>query len=806
MDYVPNGDLGQLISKRKRLDEFTVKAMASQLLSALKYLHNMGVTHRDVKPDNILIQSNDPIYVKLTDFGLSKMVEDTDETFLRTFCGTLLYCAPEVYTEYREYDSKGNRTLRGKDKRYAHAPRYGHAVDLWSLGGVLFYALCGNPPYPAKSGTSHQELLKSIMTKPLDIRPLQREGVSEDGINFVWSLLQVQPERRPTIDQLEASSWLADSSQIASIGEDEVDMIREPNNEAIEESTSQLSINAPDDFETEAVATEFTEVEHQFATVGQQEIANSFTGDSESSESFLFMRNPSANPRLFGEVNASALGSSGVIPEEYLNLPISDPVSQNGIDNPVSNTEFSSTSADTHIEQRGSSTAMDGVDFTQAPTYGSDITTRHDFDKSHEIDTTAAAPSLFGAESMVGQMAMDSPSPVTGDVVPDSMAASLRRPRDDATNGENAQPAPKRAKSSRAIDIPISKTVFWDEKNRSTWHNDYPDMMLSEYIEAKETAESHGEKFTHGGKIFEKVVGSFRKTPSAEPEERVRSKSEPTVEQGRQMMMKRDERKLEDSATTQLPTNRPGHPMSMLSLSSLQGIGQTRNPEGSRPTNGDATFKRPPPILAKFLAVADSVLPSLNLTITESFTSWGRSSANTMIFPDNLENRIPKFAFKLVLWKKGLTVTENQSMKADSTFWISTKATLGININGVIVKSHHPKQPDEPSKYWAEIRHGDEVTVWEKELKRHLFVKFRFECHFGASKTLRSPDTPVTVISNDELSKELDKYVLEVEQNLVATSEKKKKTEENEREEERATERDKENELHRLKPAPLPTA
>jgi serine/threonine protein kinase len=55
MEYVPGGDLGSLIGDKGPLPELDVKAMAGQLLSALKYLHEGGITHRDVKPDNILI-------------------------------------------------------------------------------------------------------------------------------------------------------------------------------------------------------------------------------------------------------------------------------------------------------------------------------------------------------------------------------------------------------------------------------------------------------------------------------------------------------------------------------------------------------------------------------------------------------------------------------------------------------------------------------------------------------------------------------------------------------------------------------
>ncbi len=84
MEFVHGGDLGKYISAQGPLSQANVKVMATQLLDAFEYLHEENITHRDVKPDNILISSLEPLEVKLTDFGLSKMV-DSEQTFLQTF-------------------------------------------------------------------------------------------------------------------------------------------------------------------------------------------------------------------------------------------------------------------------------------------------------------------------------------------------------------------------------------------------------------------------------------------------------------------------------------------------------------------------------------------------------------------------------------------------------------------------------------------------------------------------------------------------------------------------------------------------
>lgn len=104
MEYVPYGDLTAYTHSGLAMPEFHCQSVARQICQALEYLHKSNITHRDIKPDNILVHTQNPFVVKLSDFGLSKHIT-SDATLLQTFCGTLLYCAPEIYPGYELHKS-----------------------------------------------------------------------------------------------------------------------------------------------------------------------------------------------------------------------------------------------------------------------------------------------------------------------------------------------------------------------------------------------------------------------------------------------------------------------------------------------------------------------------------------------------------------------------------------------------------------------------------------------------------------------------------------------------------------------------
>ncbi|KAF7144683.1 hypothetical protein RHSIM_Rhsim04G0117300 [Rhododendron simsii] len=126
MEYMNSGDLDDYITLRGRLQEDEARHFFQQIISGVECCHLHMVVHRDLKPRNVLLDSEHNI--KICDFGLSNITRDGH--FLKTNCGTPDFAAPEVIC----------------NKLYA-----GPEIDVWSCGVILYNLLCGRLPFNAEN-------------------------------------------------------------------------------------------------------------------------------------------------------------------------------------------------------------------------------------------------------------------------------------------------------------------------------------------------------------------------------------------------------------------------------------------------------------------------------------------------------------------------------------------------------------------------------------------------------------------------------------------------------------------------------
>ena len=176
LEYCEHGDLKKFLNKRP-LKEKKVKKFMKQIVSGLKYLNSFDIYHRDLKPQNILVDKN--YNLKISDFGLAKSCESN--TLLDTICGSPMYMAPEIM-KYRKYDTK---------------------ADLWSLGIIFYQMLTGKTPYTANS---HAELMENIEHKSI-IFPMSIK-ISSSAIDLLTKLLKKTSKERMTWEELFDHEWL----------------------------------------------------------------------------------------------------------------------------------------------------------------------------------------------------------------------------------------------------------------------------------------------------------------------------------------------------------------------------------------------------------------------------------------------------------------------------------------------------------------------------------------------------------------------------------------------------------------------
>ena len=192
MEFISGGDLMDFVVAHGVVGEDAGREITRQILEAIEYIHSMGISHRDLKPDNILIEQDDPVLIKITDFGLAKV--QATESGLKTFCGTLAYVAPEVL------NNRSNAQAESNEKN-----EYSNMVDMWSLGCLVYVILTSHLPF---SGSTEADLYDKIIHGSYHDAPLRDYRVSEEAKDFIDSLLQVDVTKRLTAKKALQHPWI----------------------------------------------------------------------------------------------------------------------------------------------------------------------------------------------------------------------------------------------------------------------------------------------------------------------------------------------------------------------------------------------------------------------------------------------------------------------------------------------------------------------------------------------------------------------------------------------------------------------
>ncbi|GMT08835.1 hypothetical protein PFISCL1PPCAC_132, partial [Pristionchus fissidentatus] len=176
MEYASGGEVFDYLVAHGRMKEKEARAKFRQIVSAVQYLHQKNIIHRDLKAENLLLDSD--MNIKIADFGFSNHFAIGNK--LDTFCGSPPYAAPELF-QGKKYD--------------------GPEVDVWSLGVILYTLVSGSLPF---DGQNLKELRERVLRGKYRI-PFY---MSTDCENLLKKFLVLNPQRRGTLESVMKDRWM----------------------------------------------------------------------------------------------------------------------------------------------------------------------------------------------------------------------------------------------------------------------------------------------------------------------------------------------------------------------------------------------------------------------------------------------------------------------------------------------------------------------------------------------------------------------------------------------------------------------
>lgn len=204
LEHAKHGALSNFVRYTGGIEEQISRLFASQICNALKYVHDFGYAHLDLKLENILL--DEYFNIKLADFGSSYDTTSTNG-YISKKRGTLLYMAPEVanFVQGQEYDAK--------------------AADIYSLGITLFVMITGEFPtlqeknYNLTTIDSDGRLTTDAEMEDEEAPKSGLEYLSKEFRHMFQMMTHPDPTKRPTIDEILTSPWLTSNISENLLGE-----------------------------------------------------------------------------------------------------------------------------------------------------------------------------------------------------------------------------------------------------------------------------------------------------------------------------------------------------------------------------------------------------------------------------------------------------------------------------------------------------------------------------------------------------------------------------------------------------------
>ncbi|GAA6007914.1 hypothetical protein JCM11491_006537 [Sporobolomyces phaffii] len=184
LEYVPGGSVGRIIRTHGKFEENVIKFFTLQILDGLEYLHSLGILHRDMKADNILIDQDG--MCKISDFGTSKKSGDIYQNNENmSMQGSIFWMAPEVIHNNKQ--------------------GYSAKADIWSLGCICIEMLAGSRPWEGEGFMGAMFKLGAERMRPPLPDDVERSVYAEE---FVSNCLQIEPDRRPKASEAKHHPFL----------------------------------------------------------------------------------------------------------------------------------------------------------------------------------------------------------------------------------------------------------------------------------------------------------------------------------------------------------------------------------------------------------------------------------------------------------------------------------------------------------------------------------------------------------------------------------------------------------------------